>query len=552
MLKRKHHDLTEDDSRKLEVSPKNSDLSKSPRDSPTPSSFSSFSSASPSSTEPAGHKDQSNKCHRLLHDRIFGFLEQHRPILIDSLSEELKSERRKINRRQHKAAKAANEARLQAKRSSGNGNTNGIDGSKTSTSEPTQKSVRDQGTVMKERADVEDGKKLRCVREAQELKFLGSCLSDVAEERLIKSVMRVKGIVNTPGFPAEQLEEQLKWLMKKTERMHNTLQSSNGDGGESRNLERSNVLGRLCKSDAVRTSITMFVDEVQNTVLGSNGSRLGRKQGQRSKREQEDKIQEDIDDWDGIQSDIEMDEEPYQDLASRVNGSSDEESTDLEEDSVNDVRRSKSAFNRSKKAQVNKERSSNRLSEPNKPLSKTKESTSKSRSDSTTFLPSLSFGGYYSGGSDESGLDDYDPGDGNQASRKRQEQQVRKNRMGQQARRALNEKKFGGQANHLRTDNRRNKGKDNRESIGKGASFNGKRVKVNGQISKEIDNQGGYQGRSKLHHGETGSAAQHRPEPRSGGIQQNEEKGLHPSWEAARKAKEAKKMAGFQGKKVVF
>jgi len=27
---------------------------------------------------------------------------------------------------------------------------------------------------------------------------------------------------------------------------------------------------------------------------------------------------------------------------------------------------------------------------------------------------------------------------------------------------------------------------------------------------------------------------------------------LHPSWEAAKKAKEAKQMASFQGKKVVF
>ena len=180
--------------------------------------------------------------------------------------------------------------------------------------------------------------------------------------------------------------------------------------------------------------------------------------------------------------------------------------------------------------------------------------------NTTTFLPSLSFSGYRSGSDSSPSFSD---NDNNAAAAKIQS---RKNRMGQQARRALWEKKFGRNANHVRKGARdRDQGWD----AGKGAQGvvggreGGKRGRVDGR-------EGGKRGRGRGRggFGSGGDAARggggggrfakrtgansdpvvaRKAKPKTAA-----EGPLHPSWEAARKVKEQKTAVPFQGKKVVF
>lgn len=154
---------------------------------------------------------------------------------------------------------------------------------------------------------------------------------------------------------------------------------------------------------------------------------------------------------------------------------------------------------------------------------------------STTFLPSLMMGGYWSGS--EEGSEDEDAAG----------PPKRKNRMGQQARRALWEKKYGAKANHVQQE--RKQQKRNRDS---------------GWDTRRGATEGGG-GREGKHGGRGGGAEKGRPHNRhddragQGQGQGGKPKGppkdagpLHPSWEAKRKLKEQASTAAFQGKKVVF
>jgi hypothetical protein len=141
----------------------------------------------------------------------------------------------------------------------------------------------------------------------------------------------------------------------------------------------------------------------------------------------------------------------------------------------------------------------------------------------STFLPSL-MGGYWSGS--ESGEE------GQSA-----DLQPRKNRMGQRARRQLWEKKFGTKANHLRGVVR-----DNDWDPKRGA--------------KAVDNRGGRPRDGfrcidvATKYSKTGDKpGERRSSDRSRSLVKVNEGPLHPSWEAAKKAK---KQATFQGKKIVF
>jgi hypothetical protein len=141
----------------------------------------------------------------------------------------------------------------------------------------------------------------------------------------------------------------------------------------------------------------------------------------------------------------------------------------------------------------------------------------------STFLPTL-MGGYWSGSeSPASDLSDsavHPP--------------VRKNRMGQQARRALAEKKFGTGANHIKAgkpsinikeDKGKNKGRK------RGEKFANDRGRGRGRDAKDNANLTEVKPREKT---------------------RDDVGVLHPSWQAAKKAKEEKLKATFQGKKVTF
>ncbi|PQE27654.1 hypothetical protein CJF30_00007979 [Rutstroemia sp. NJR-2017a BBW] len=141
----------------------------------------------------------------------------------------------------------------------------------------------------------------------------------------------------------------------------------------------------------------------------------------------------------------------------------------------------------------------------------------------STFLPTL-MGGYWSGSeSPASDLSD-------SAVRP----PVRKNRRGQQARRALAEKKFGTGANHIKAGKpsvniKEEKGKDKGRK--RGEKFANDRGRGRGRDVKDNANLTEVKPREKT---------------------RDDVGVLHPSWQAAKKAKEEKLKATFQGKKVTF
>ncbi|PKX95493.1 BUD22 family protein [Aspergillus novofumigatus IBT 16806] len=122
----------------------------------------------------------------------------------------------------------------------------------------------------------------------------------------------------------------------------------------------------------------------------------------------------------------------------------------------------------------------------------------------------------------------------------------RKNRMGQQARRALWEKKYGSGANHIKKQKEnewknRDSGWDTRRGATGGTEGpRGKRGLGQGRPWQRDSNSTG------------GDRPQRGPPGGSNKKNVKDDKPLHPSWEAARKAKEQKSMAAFQGKKVTF
>ena len=167
-----------------------------------------------------------------------------------------------------------------------------------------------------------------------------------------------------------------------------------------------------------------------------------------------------------------------------------------------------------------------------------------STSKATTFLPSLSMGGYWSGS---------EPASDNEGSL---DDRPRKNRRGQRERRLIAEKKFGQNAKHVKQQGRvqdRDRGWDGRkgaqseetDQFGRMRRERGKdrstRMRLKGpQSAKRVP--------------VISSGANSDPVgPRKPTIKaKSAERPLHPSWQAAKKAKEQKQTATFQGKRMTF
>ncbi|KAI9743074.1 MAG: hypothetical protein M1818_003369 [Claussenomyces sp. TS43310] len=155
----------------------------------------------------------------------------------------------------------------------------------------------------------------------------------------------------------------------------------------------------------------------------------------------------------------------------------------------------------------------------------------------STFLPTL-MGGYLSG--DESATDDDEVAPPS-----------RKNRRGQQARRAIWEKKYGAKAAHVQKQ-AAGSAKDVHWDPKRGARSADDRRPGRARPQGMLDGGRGRTGFVRSREQVTGENAVPIV-PRNRGTEKKEDgKGLHPSWIAARKAKEEKKVARFSGKKVVF
>lgn len=170
---------------------------------------------------------------------------------------------------------------------------------------------------------------------------------------------------------------------------------------------------------------------------------------------------------------------------------------------------------------------------------------------STTFLPSLTMGGYISGSDSE--ISSSSSRRGSAATKSR------KNRRGQQERRQIWEKKFGKNANHLKKSQNQIQNRDQGWDPRKGARDDDERGKRGngrgrGRAGDSRKRQNRPSGGGPTISGANTDPVQTRRnanEKRGARIKQAE-RPLHPSWEAAKKAKDAKKNVTFQGKKVTF
>ncbi|MCJ1427266.1 hypothetical protein MMC29_005169 [Sticta canariensis] len=192
---------------------------------------------------------------------------------------------------------------------------------------------------------------------------------------------------------------------------------------------------------------------------------------------------------------------------------------------------------------------------------------------STIFLPSLAMGGYISDPDSDFAVSDPFSLAGNATPKRR------KNRRGQQERRQIWEKKYGGNANHLKgqaqqQQRKHDQGWDSQKgATGVGGNDRGKRGKGRGRgrvvdaVSGSSDLTARARAAGKGRVGPIRSGANSDPvQARRGGNKGHDAsaKGnqtraaaaaytpLHPSWEAAKRKKEANKNVAFQGKKVVF
>ena len=188
---------------------------------------------------------------------------------------------------------------------------------------------------------------------------------------------------------------------------------------------------------------------------------------------------------------------------------------------------------------------------PSPPPQASKKTKPSKSTNSTTFLPTLS-GGYWSGSEGSN--------DGENEVEDLSTVKPRKNRRGQQERRAIWEKKYGANANHVKKQAIAGSkpGRDEGWDLKRGARDDKTRVGRGGWARGKMDGNGRGGRRGIIRSGpnsdpvngarEHGRDVKHRMKEKAG------EGPLHPSWEAKKKAKEkaGNTMVAFQGKKVTF
>ncbi|POS84621.1 hypothetical protein EPUL_003292, partial [Erysiphe pulchra] len=182
---------------------------------------------------------------------------------------------------------------------------------------------------------------------------------------------------------------------------------------------------------------------------------------------------------------------------------------------------------------------------------------------SSTFLPTL-MGGYWSGSEESaSDLENFTP-------------TSKKNRPGQMARRAIAEKKYGKMANHIRLGKNSRSLPPDKQKAGRDSNWDPRRGAITDSTTgmSHGRNQGQYTKnpnlRDKLYpkqlprenklainsylakNSELQSKAKGINIREVGKSKRDDLGVLHPSWQAAKKAKELKQTAKFQGKKIVF
>lgn len=249
--------------------------------------------------------------------------------------------------------------------------------------------------------------------------------------------------------------------------------------------------------------------------------------------------------------DVEIDEEILSKYDALLGGSSDEESFDEElykskRGPQSTTRQSLSLSPEPSDASVSNpsiqspSQSPSPSPPPEKATKKAKVASSVEPIKASTFLPSL-MGGYWSGS--ESSASDIE--ESNSAP-------LKKNRKGQMARRAIWEKKFKDNANHIVSGaGPVSQGKDDGWDAKRGAKDGGPRRRGGRGGRGGSGDRGGRQSGFSRSTGENSTPVGDR---KGGKVsdKRDDTGPLHPSWQAAKRAKTEQKTATFTGKKVVF
>lgn len=372
-----------------------------------------------------------------------------------------------------------------------------------------------------------------------------------AEKYLFKQLAKTKRIAESPVFYRFKQSKEKKIKL---------------EGPKS--TEEANVTARLFKSNPVQNVLPGIMEGLRGLFgleeAGAKGKKDEKDGGKRKTGEQagsrkdvsgdesvsgsEDENEGDARDARGLERDIDMkdaesgdDGEDYSHFDARLASDSEDSNDDLSGED-NDNTGSRHARHSPMSISLSPSRSP---SPSQSPLPKKPKSTSASKTPatSTTFLPSLMMGGYWSGSESEP--------------EELEEAPKRKNRMGQQARRALWEKKYGAAANHIKAEQQKGqkgKGKVGRDAgwdLRKGATGDGDRDRGRKKFGTG-SNAMAMSGKDRFGSGTSTAKERTTQGAKSKKTKPQDDKPLHPSWEAARKAKEQKAMASFQGKKVVF
>ncbi|PLB39596.1 BUD22 family protein [Aspergillus candidus] len=351
----------------------------------------------------------------------------------------------------------------------------------------------------------------RLAEEVQVLKTLDFTVA--AKKHIFKQLSRTKRIAESTTFAEFQQSRKL------------------AAGGPSSEAE-ANVMGLLCKSTPVKNVLPGIMDGIREIMGLDDMSAAGKKGSQAAKGAQKKDQAKPKRSERPTTADEDEDEEEGEPRAIAAGDDSDDDmdlaqySNQLASDSESDSESSRPPRNAMSI-------SPSRSPSPTSPPQKQQKAQPRIKPTTTTFLPSLTMGGYFSGSESEP----EDAADSGVAA-------PRKNRMGQQARRALWEKKYGTGANHVKQEQAMaRRSRDNGWDMKRGAT---------GGERRHGGGRGGYDrgdGRSSFPSRNGGDGNGHmarKPPP------PQDNKPLHPSWEAAKKAKEQKNIAAFQGKKMVF
>lgn len=365
--------------------------------------------------------------------------------------------------------------------------------------------------------------------------------SAAARNYLHKSLVRIKAVAESPDLPA----------------------AVSKPANQSPDTATVNVVARLCNSNPVKEALPQILRDIQQ-ALGievskevAKGKRTRGKdlvkqtESQKNSDQREDvgdssefgsevevtMSRRPLPDDDDVMSDEDGQEGSDDDFAHFDSRLADSDTEGESEDSENDAdvvsKNSKVSRAQALRAAIVQISASPSPSpSPSPSLSPEPERASQTRASvkptTSAFVPSLTMGGYWSGSESEPEMDiDVAP---------------KKNRRGQRARQAIAEKKFGTGAKHLQ--NQQAQGKQGRDT-----GWDAKRGATDGH---RLRGRGGAPLRSGINSSQDRATGGGGAKDATKKKHRDDEGPIHPSWAAAKKAKEAKATAPFQGKKTTF